>query len=84
VKTTTGAIDEASELIDLIERHERFAALKAKVAVADSRYGNTANLLWGSISNALFAKTCRKTSLALVARTSMSLSCGLPVLPRSN
>ena len=45
VKTTTGAVDEASELFELIERHERFTASKAKVAVADSRYGNTANLI---------------------------------------
>ena len=45
VTTTTGAIDEASELIELIERHERVTAAKTKVAVADSRYGNTANLI---------------------------------------
>ena len=35
VKTTTGAIDEASELFELIERHERVTASKARVAVAD-------------------------------------------------
>jgi len=45
VKTTTGAVDEASELFELIERHERVTASKTKVAVADSRYGNTANLI---------------------------------------
>ena len=45
ITTTTGAIDEASELIALIERHERVTAAKTKVAVADSRYGNTANLI---------------------------------------
>ena len=45
LKTTTGAVDEACELFDLIERHERFTASKARVAVADSRYGNTANLI---------------------------------------
>ena len=45
VKTTTGAMDEASELFELIERHERVTASKTKVAVADSRYGNTANLI---------------------------------------
>ncbi len=45
VKTTTGAIDEASQLIELIERHERLTASKTRVAVADSRYGNTANLI---------------------------------------
>ena len=45
ITTTTGAIDEASELIELIERHERVTAAKTKVAVADSRYGNTANLI---------------------------------------
>jgi transposase len=45
VKTTTEAMDEASELIALIERHERVTAAKTKVAVADSRYGNTANLI---------------------------------------
>ena len=45
VRTTTGAVDEASELFELIERHERVTASKTKVAVADSRYGNTANLI---------------------------------------
>ena len=45
ITTTTGAVDEASELIELIERHERVTAAKTKVAVADSRYGNTANLI---------------------------------------
>ena len=45
VKTTTGAVDEASELFELIERHERVTASKTRVAVADSRYGNTANLI---------------------------------------
>jgi hypothetical protein len=28
VKTTTGAVDEASELFELIERYERFIAAK--------------------------------------------------------
>jgi hypothetical protein len=45
VKTTTGAIDEASQLIELIEQHERVTASKTRVAVADSRYGNTANFI---------------------------------------
>ena len=45
ITTTTGAIDEASELIKLIERHERLTAAKTKVAVADRRYGDTANLI---------------------------------------
>jgi aldehyde:ferredoxin oxidoreductase len=45
ITTTTGAVDEASELIELIERHERVTAAKTKVAVADRRYGNTANLI---------------------------------------
>jgi transposase len=45
VKTTTGAMDEASELLELIERHECATASKTRVAVADSRYGNTANLI---------------------------------------
>jgi transposase len=45
VKTTTGVVDEASELFNLIEKHERLTASKAEVAVADSRYGNTANLI---------------------------------------
>ena len=43
IKTTTGAIDEDSELIELNERQERVTAAKTKVAVADSCYGNTAN-----------------------------------------
>jgi hypothetical protein len=38
-------MDEASELFDLIEKHERVTASMTKVAVADSRYGNTANLI---------------------------------------
>lgn len=45
VKTTTGVVDEASELFNLIEKHECLTASKAEVAVADSRYGNTANLI---------------------------------------
>ena len=45
VKTTTGAIDEGSELLALIEKHEQLTAAKTKVAVADARYGNTANLI---------------------------------------
>jgi transposase len=45
VKTTTGAIDEGSQLVELIEKHEQLTAAKTKVAVADSRYGNTANLI---------------------------------------
>jgi hypothetical protein len=44
-KTTTGAVDEASELFELLERHERVTASKTKVAVAERRYGNTANLI---------------------------------------
>ncbi len=38
-------MDEGSELLELIERHERATACKTKVAVADSRYGNTANFI---------------------------------------
>ena len=45
VKTTTGAIDEGSQLMELIEKHEQLTAAKTKVAVADSRYGNTANFI---------------------------------------
>lgn len=45
VKTTTGAIDEASQLIELIKKHEQLTAATTKVAVADARYGNTANLI---------------------------------------
>ena len=45
VKTTTGAIDEASELLELIAGHEQLTASKIRVAVANSRYGNTANLI---------------------------------------
>jgi transposase len=45
VMTTTGAVDEASALFELIERHEGVTASKTRVAVADSRYGNTANLI---------------------------------------
>ena len=45
VKTTTGAIDEGSQLLELIEKHEQLTAATTKVAVADARYGNTANLI---------------------------------------
>ena len=45
VKTTTGAIDEGSQLLELIEKHEQLTAARTKVAVADARYGNTANLI---------------------------------------
>ena len=45
MKTTTGAVDEASELFKLIERHERVTAAKTRVAVADSRYTDTADLI---------------------------------------
>ena len=45
MKTTTGAIDEGRELFALIEKHERVTAAKPRVAVADSRDGNTANLI---------------------------------------
>ena len=45
VKTTTGAIDEGSQLMELIEKHEQLTAATTKVAVADARYGNTANLI---------------------------------------
>jgi hypothetical protein len=45
VLTTTGAVDEASPLFELIDRDEGVTASKTRVAVADSRYGNTANLI---------------------------------------
>ena len=43
VKTTTGAMDEASELFELIERHERVTASKTKVAVAGQPLRHAAN-----------------------------------------
>jgi transposase len=43
--TTTGAVDEARELAALIDQHESRTQTRARVVIADSRYGNSANLI---------------------------------------
>ena len=45
LKTTTGAIDEGGELMSLLEQHAANTERAAKVAVADSRYGSSANFI---------------------------------------
>lgn len=45
LKTTTGAIDEGSELMSLLEQHNVNTELVAKIAIADSRYGSSANFI---------------------------------------
>lgn len=43
MKTTTGAVNEAHELVNLTEEHEKNTGTEAKVVVADSLYGTTEN-----------------------------------------
>ena len=43
MKTTTGAVSEAHELVDLTEEHEKNVGAEVKVVVADSLYGTTEN-----------------------------------------
>ena len=42
-KTTTGAVDEGQELCGMVGAHEQNTAHRARVVVADCRYGNTAS-----------------------------------------
>jgi len=44
-KTTTGAVDEGQELCGMVGAHEQNTAQRARVVVADCRYGNTANFI---------------------------------------
>jgi transposase len=45
VSTTTGAVDEATELIALLEQSHENTGRSPGVAVADSRYGHSANFI---------------------------------------
>lgn len=45
VITTTGIVDEAHRLEALIEQHQELTQQKVRTAVADCKYGNTANFI---------------------------------------
>ena len=45
VETTTGAIDEASQLLGLIEAHEDTTDQTVRTVIADARYGSVSNLI---------------------------------------
>jgi IS5 family transposase len=45
VETTTGAVDEASQLLGLIEAHEDITEQGVRTVIADARYGNVSNLI---------------------------------------
>jgi hypothetical protein len=45
VETTPGAVDEASQLLGLIEAHEDITEQGVRTVIADARYGNVSNLL---------------------------------------
>lgn len=45
VETTTGAVDEASQLQGLIEAHEDTTGQAAETVIADARYGSVSNLI---------------------------------------
>jgi transposase len=45
VETTTGAVDEASQLMGLIEAHEDTTDQAVRTVIADARYGNLSNLI---------------------------------------
>jgi Transposase DDE domain len=45
VETTTGAVDEASQLQDLIEAHEDTIDKEVQTIIADARYGSVSNLI---------------------------------------
>jgi transposase len=45
VETTTGAVDEASQLLGLIEAHEDITEQWVRTVIADARYGNVSNLI---------------------------------------
>ena len=42
---TTGAVDEASQLLSLIEAHEDSTDQAVGTVIADARYGNASNLI---------------------------------------
>jgi transposase len=45
VETTTGAVDEASQLLGLIEAHEDITEQAVGTVIADARYGSVSNLI---------------------------------------
>jgi transposase len=45
VETTTGAVDEASQLLGLIEAHEDITEQAVGTVIADARYGSVTNLI---------------------------------------
>ena len=45
VETTTGAVDEASQLQGLVEAHEDITGQGAQTVIADARYGSVSNLI---------------------------------------
>jgi transposase len=45
VETTTGAVDEASQLLGLIEAHEDTTEQAVRIVIADARYGSVSNLI---------------------------------------
>jgi hypothetical protein len=45
VETTTGAVDEASQLLGLIEAHEDTTSQEVQTVIADARYGSVNNLI---------------------------------------
>jgi transposase len=45
VETTTGAVDEASQLLGLIEAHEDITEQGVRTVIADARYGSISNLI---------------------------------------
>src|ERR1700741_3946377 len=45
VETTTGAVDEASQLLGLIEAHEDVTEQGVRTVIADARYGSISNLI---------------------------------------
>jgi transposase len=45
VETTTGAVDEASQLLGLIEAHEDTTDQAVRTVIADARYGSVSNLI---------------------------------------
>ena len=45
VETTTGAVDEATQLLGLIEAHQATTGQAVRTVIADARYGNVSNLI---------------------------------------
>jgi transposase len=45
VETTTGAVDEATQLLGLIETHQDTTGQAVRTVIADARYGSVSNLI---------------------------------------